>query len=114
MIKAYKYRIYPNKQQKELIQKTFGCCRFVYNQTLAHRKELYETKKESMSRIDCNNWKNKTLKVKYIWLKEVDKFALDNAIPHIRSSLRSIQAIQSSRVNVIRKNHILLTLQMVI
>ena len=86
MIKAYKYRIYPNKQQKELIQKTFGCCRFVYNQTLAHRKELYETKKESMSRIDCNNWKNKTLKVKYIWLKEVDKFALDNAIINMDSA----------------------------
>lgn len=30
MYKAYKYRIYPNKQQKELIRKTFGCCRFVY------------------------------------------------------------------------------------
>ena len=29
--KAYKYRIYPNKQQEELIQKTFGCTRFVYN-----------------------------------------------------------------------------------
>ena len=86
MIKAYKYRIYPNKQQKELIQKTFGCCRFVYNQTLAHRKELYETEKESMSRIDCNNWKNKTLKVKYIWLKEVDKFALDNAIINMDSA----------------------------
>ncbi|MDE5830927.1 MAG: helix-turn-helix domain-containing protein, partial [Clostridia bacterium] len=31
MFKAYKYRIYPNKQQNEQIQKTFGCCRFVYN-----------------------------------------------------------------------------------
>ncbi|MDY3767482.1 MAG: helix-turn-helix domain-containing protein, partial [Lachnospiraceae bacterium] len=29
--KAYKYRIYPNKKQKEIIAKTFGCCRFVYN-----------------------------------------------------------------------------------
>ena len=29
--KAYKYRIYPNKKQQELIQKTFGCTRFVYN-----------------------------------------------------------------------------------
>lgn len=55
MLKAYKYRLYPNKQQIEQIQKTFGCCRFVYNQTLAYRKELYETKKESISRIDCNN-----------------------------------------------------------
>ena len=80
MLKAYKYRIYPNKQQKEQIQKTFGCCRFVYNQTLAYRKEKYEKDKESLSRIDCNNWKNRSLKQEYQWLKEVDKCALDNAI----------------------------------
>ena len=30
--KAYVYAIYPNKKQAELCQKTFGCCRFVYNQ----------------------------------------------------------------------------------
>ena len=38
MLKAYKYRIYPNNEQKVQIAKTFGCCRFVYNQTLAYRK----------------------------------------------------------------------------
>lgn len=80
MLKAYKYRIYPNKQQEELIQKTFGCCRFVYNQTLAYRKDKYEKEKISASRIDCNNWKNQFLKKEYEWLNEVDKFALDNAI----------------------------------
>lgn len=86
MLKAYKYRIYPSTQQEILIQKTFGCCRFVYNQTLAYRKELYETKKESMSKIDCNNWKNRVLKVQYEWLKEVDKYALDNAIINMDSA----------------------------
>lgn len=80
MLKAYKYRLYPNEQQEILIQKTFGCCRFVYNQTLAYKKELYETKKESMSGFDCINWKNRVLKAKYEWLKEVDKYALDNAV----------------------------------
>lgn len=44
MLKAYKYRIYPNNEQKIQIAKTFGCCRFVYNQTLAYRKEVYEKK----------------------------------------------------------------------
>mgnify|MGYP000183162701 CR=1 FL=1 len=42
MLKAYKYRIYPNNEQKIQIAKTFGCCRFVYNCTLAYRKEKYE------------------------------------------------------------------------
>lgn len=80
MLKAYRYRIYPTKKQEELIQKTFGCCRFVYNQTLAYRKNLYETKKESMSKIDCNNYVNRILKTQYKWLKEPDKFALTNAV----------------------------------
>ena len=40
MEKAYKYRIYPNKKQKEIIAKTFGCCRFVYNTYLAKRIEM--------------------------------------------------------------------------
>ena len=44
MLKAYKYRIYPNNEQKIQIAKTFGCCRFVYNQTLAYRIEVYEKK----------------------------------------------------------------------
>lgn len=80
MLKTYKYRLYPNKQQEELIQKTFGCCRFVYNQTLAYRKNAYEKGKISLSRIDCNNWKNQILKKEYPWLQEIDKFALDNVI----------------------------------
>lgn len=86
MLKGYKYRIYPNKQQEEQIQKTFGCCRFVYNQTLAYRKEKYKKDKESLSRIDCNNWKNQFLKQEYKWIKEVDKFALDNAIVNMDSA----------------------------
>ena len=47
MLKSFKYRIYPNKAQEVQIQKTFGCCRFVYNQTLDYRKSLYETEKKS-------------------------------------------------------------------
>lgn len=86
MLKAYKYRLYPNKQQMEQIQKTFGCCRFVYNQTLSYRKEMYETKKESMNKFSCNNYCNQVLKKKYEWLKEVDKFALTNAIYNMDSA----------------------------
>lgn len=86
MFKAYKYRLYPNKQQIKQIQKTFGCCRFVYNQTLAYRKEMYETKKESMNKTSCNNYVNQVLKKEYEWLKEVDKFALTNAIYNMDSA----------------------------
>ena len=80
MLKAYKYRIYPNKDQKIQIAKTFGCCRFVYNQTLAYRKETYGKEKKPVSRTDYNNYCNRELKKEYEWLREVDKFALTNAI----------------------------------
>lgn len=86
MLKAYKYRIYPNNEQKIQIAKTFGCCRFVYNQMLAYRKEKYENEKLSISRTDCNNYCNRELKKEYAWLKEVDKFALTNAIYNMDSA----------------------------
>lgn len=44
MLKAYRYRIYPNKEQEIQLAKTFGCCRFVYNQT-SHKKAAYEKEK---------------------------------------------------------------------
>jgi len=86
MLKAYKYRIYPNKQQEVQIQKTFGCCRFVYNQTLTYRNDKYKALKESMNKTSCNNYVNQALKEEYEWLKEVDKFALTNAIYNMDSA----------------------------
>ena len=42
MNKGAKLRIYPNKQQKDLINKTLGCCRLIYNKGLVMRKDSYE------------------------------------------------------------------------
>ena len=79
MEKAYRYRIYPNKKQKELIAKTFGCCRFVYNKYLAKRIELYEQNKETFSYVQCAN-DMKNLKAELEWLKEVDSIALQSSL----------------------------------
>lgn len=79
MEKAYKYRIYPNKQQQEIIHKTFGCCRFVYNQYLAKRIKLYEESKESFGYNQCAN-DMKKLKSDLLWLKEVDSTALQSSL----------------------------------
>ena len=46
MLKTYKYRVYPDESQVELINKTFGCTRFVYNNVLVYRKELYAKEKK--------------------------------------------------------------------
>ena len=42
MLKAYKYRLYPNLEQREYLVKTFGCTRFIYNKILADKIEYYK------------------------------------------------------------------------
>ena len=79
MEKAFKYRIYPNKKQQELIQKTFGCCRFVYNYFLDKRKSEYEKDKTSLSYNDTSKLLTK-LKQELIWLKEPDKDSLQKSL----------------------------------
>lgn len=79
MEKAYYYRIYPNKKQKKLISKSFGCCRFIYNHYLAKRIETYEKNKENLTYAQCS--KDMTeLKSELQWLKEVDSTALQSAL----------------------------------
>ena len=80
MLIGYKYRIYPNKEQEILIQKTFGCCRFVYNELLEYKIKLYKEENKNVNKIDCNNYCNRVLKNKYEFLREVDKFSLTNSI----------------------------------
>ena len=79
MEKSYKYRIYPNKKQKELLAKTFGCCRYVYNHYLAKRIEKYEEDKLTFNYYDC--CKDLTqLKKEHDWLKEADSTALQSSL----------------------------------
>ena len=81
MYKAYKFRLYPNKEQTELINKTFGCGRFVYNHYLDKIKNNGYTNTYS-------NIKDYTSTLKYeaVFLREIDSivirqslFNLDNA-----------------------------------
>ena len=99
MEKAYKYRIYPNKKQKELIAKTFGCCRFIYNVYLAKRIKIYEESKKSFSCVQCAS-DMKNLKTELQWLKEVDSTALQSSLKDLDSAyqnfLRNAVGIQNS------------------
>lgn len=79
MEKAYKYRIYPNKKQKEILAKTFGCCRFVYNYYLDKRIRAYEENKENFTYVQCAN-DMKNLKSELEWLKETDSTALQSSL----------------------------------
>lgn len=85
---SYKFRLYPNTEQETLIQKTFGCCRYVYNRCLAERIELYNTEKQTISRFQQSNhlteWKKEML-----WLKEVDSTALQSAVQNLDTAYRN-------------------------
>lgn len=82
MEKAYKYRIYPNKRQKELLAKSFGCCRFVYNHFLNKRIETYQTEQKTLTYNQCSSELTK-LKSELEWLKEPDKCSLQNALKDV-------------------------------
>lgn len=87
MERAYKFRAYPNKQQQDLITKTFGCSRFVYNYYLAKRIELYQNEQKSMSYNQCCADLT-SLKRDLEWLKEVDKFALQNSLKDLDNAYK--------------------------
>ncbi len=79
MEKAFRYRIYPNKKQQELIQKTFGCSRFVYNYFLGIRIKEYENNKKSVGYNDTSKMLT-SLKKELEWLKEPDKDSLQKSL----------------------------------
>ena len=70
--KAFKYRIYPSDSQVVLIEKTFGCTRFIYNKMLNDKIEHYNKTKESLKITPAS------YKEAYPFLKEVDSLALSN------------------------------------
>ena len=75
MYKAYRFRLYPTTNQIELIHKTFGCTRVVYNHYLEKQKALYDEGKDSLSCFDMiKDLKN--LQVERPYLKEVDSCSL--------------------------------------
>lgn len=79
MLRAYRYRLYPNTKQQELIHKTIGCCRFVYNYYLNKRIEIYQNEGKTLNYNACAN-DLPNLKQQYQWLREVDSIALQQAL----------------------------------
>ncbi|WP_220446493.1 RNA-guided endonuclease TnpB family protein [Paenibacillus piri] len=87
MNKAFKYRIYPSTEQEILINKTFGCVRFVYNQMLANRKEIYKQFKDDKEALKRQKYRLPAdFKKEFEWLKEVDSLALANAQLHLHTA----------------------------
>ncbi len=86
--KAYKFRLYPNKEQQELINKTLGCTRFVYNTMLYEKEKLYKENKITKSKKECIK-ELPFLKQTYPWLMEVDVMALRTTIFDLETAFKN-------------------------
>ena len=85
MYKGFKVRIYPNKEQQILLEKTFGASRFVYNHFLKLKQYLYQEFKIKISYKHTSKMLTE-LKRQKQWLKVPDKWALQNALKDLDSA----------------------------
>ena len=81
--KAYKFRIYPNESQKELINKTFGCSRFIYNYFLSMYKESKHTKASENIKYYTNY-----LKYECPFLQEIDSIVIRKSLFNLEDSFK--------------------------
>ena len=81
--KAYKFRIYPNTLQKEILAKTFGCVRFIYNKMLADKIDYYKETGKMLVNTPAQ------YKREFDFLKEVDSLALANAQLQLQTAYRN-------------------------
>ena len=79
MRKAFKFRLYPTNEQANLINRTIGSCRYVYNHFLAERIKTYEADQKTLNYANCCTALTQ-LKKQIPWLKEVDSMALQQSL----------------------------------
>lgn len=80
MLITYKYRLYPNEEQKEYFAKCFGCVRFIYNRMLSDKIKHYQETKQRLNNTPAQ------YKDEFVWLKEVDSLALANALMNLQTA----------------------------
>lgn len=78
--RAYKFRIYPNADQKVLLARTFGCVRFIYNKMLSDKIDYYKEYKQKLNNTPAQ------YKTEFEFLKEVDSLALCNAQQNLQKA----------------------------
>ena len=81
--RAYRYRIYPDKEQRDFFERTFGCVRLFYNTSLDEMNKLYKEKKEYKDITPAS------YKERFPFFKEVDSLALANAQLNRNKALKS-------------------------
>lgn len=83
MLTAYKYRIYPNNEQKISFAKHFGCVRHVYNWGLTLKQHHYESSGKHLSKRAVQDLMVLSKKEDFPWLKEVNSQSLLASLDHL-------------------------------
>ena len=93
MLKSYKTEINPTQEQIQIINKTIGVCRFIYNFYIAHNKEVYEQEKKFVSGMDFSKWLNNEFipnNPDYKWIKEVSSKSVRQSITSAEKAFKNI------------------------
>lgn len=91
MLRSYKTEINPTEEQKQIINKTIGTCRFIYNFYISHNIEIYKQNGGFVSGIDFSKWLNNVYlkeNPEYLWIKEVSSKSLKKSIMNADNTFR--------------------------
>ena len=87
---SYKFRLYPNQEQANLIARTFGCCRLVYNHYLAMRQEAYKSSGVTLNYYECcSDLAVLKHQESTSWLREVDATALQASLQDLDRAFKN-------------------------
>ena len=92
LLKSYKTEINPTPKQKQIINRTIGVCRYVYNFYLAHNQEIYKTEKRFVSGIDFSKWINNEFipeNPDFHWIKEVSSKSVKQSIMNAEKAFKN-------------------------
>ena len=92
LLKSYKTEINPTPEQKQIINRTIGVCRYVYNFYLAHNREIYETEKRFVSAMDFSKWLNNEFipnNPEFHWLKDVSSKSVQKSIMNAERAFKN-------------------------
>lgn len=82
--RAYRYRFYPNQEQRVQLAQTFGCCRYIHNWALRLRTDAYYQHQKKMSYKETSNQLTQLKKnPEFSWLKDITAVPLQQALRHL-------------------------------
>jgi len=107
LLKSYKTEINPTPEQKQMINRTIGVCRYIYNFYLAHNKEIYDREKKFVSAMDFSKWLNNEFipnNPEYCWIKEVSSKSVKQSIMNAEKAFKRFFKHQSKFPRFKKKN----------